>query len=150
MKLGRNFYNTMANKIDFSIQEKVELIINLYTGPNGYLVETIDEFPEGRKFLEAGFMYLDTENNIYYANEKGNDYLHIAIKTISESVVDLFKKNGWTLTQNDLLLWLSETLKLEDDFTIDRIYHYIFDNLPTYGYRTYFSRIRDKYVLEKI
>ena len=136
--------------MEFSIQERIELIINLYTPPNGYLAENIDEFPEGKRFAKAGYMYLDTECNIYYANSQGHDFLHDTIKQISEDMISFVKKKGWTISRETVFQWFKDTYKLLDDFTRDCIVRYIFDNLATYGYKIYYSNQREKYVLEKV
>ena len=136
--------------MEFSIQEKIELILNLYIAPRRYLAESIDEFPEGKRFVDAGYTYLDVENNVYYVNQAGDNYLHIVIKQISEDLIAFIKKNGCLIPKENILDWFTETLEITDDVTRDLIFKYIIGNLTTYEYRIYFSNRRNKYVLEKI
>lgn len=135
---------------DFSMQEKIELIINLYTFPKGYLAECINDFPEAKKFINAGYADLNTENNTYYANQQGFDFLHIAIKQISEDLISFAKRNGRTISQDDLVLWVETTYGLTDACLKEEITKYILDNLPNYNYQIYFSRRRNKYILDNI
>lgn len=135
--------------IEFSIIEKVELILNLYTSPKGYLAESIDDFPEMKKFINAGYADLNKDNNIYYANQQGLDFLHLTIKKISEDLIAFMKRNNWNVLQNDLIAWFKNSYELDDDFLERELARYIIDNLPHYNYQIYFSHVKGKYILEK-
>lgn len=133
--------------IDFTIQEKIELIIDFY-GSYGYIAETIDEFPLAKRFVTAGYAELN-ENNIYEKNKLGADFLHETIMQISMELVTTMKNNGWSMPLDEMLPWYISTYQLTDCETGSLIKDYILKNIDVYGYRIYPSNRKNKYILEK-
>ena len=133
---------------DFTIQEKIELIIDLFNS-YGYNAETIDDFPIAKRFIAAGYADLNV-NNVYVKNKRGADYLHDTIEMISKDLISIMKKNSWSMPLDDMLPWFIENYCLSDKNTGELLMEYILNNLSVYGYNVYHSRKKDKYVLEKI
>ncbi len=137
---------------NLTIQEKIELVINLYTSPKGYLAENINDFPEAVKFLNADCLYLDDSIGVYYINDNGSLTLHAFIKETTEKLVKSMKQNAYSMEPDKLLPWFVENFDLQDDIYNANIFmkYIAFDNLSNYGYRIYLSKRRNKYVLEPI
>lgn len=134
--------------INFTIQEKIELIINFYDS-YGYIVETIDEFPIAKRFVAAGFAEIN-ENNVYEKNKQGSDFLHETIMQISTELITTMKNSGWTMPLEEMVPWFITTYQLTDYDTASSIKDYILKNIDVYGYRIYPSHRKNKYILEKI
>ena len=134
--------------VDFTIQEKIELIINFFNS-YGYVAETIHEFPIAHKFVQLGYAEIDS-NNTYVKNEKGYEYLHSTIKKISEDMINALRKTGWSMNFSDMLSWFMDNYNLTDIDIAESIKDYIHKNLTTYGYKIYLSKKNNKYILEKL
>lgn len=134
--------------IDFTIQERIELIVDFYNS-YGYIAETIDEFPLAKRFVTAGYAELN-ENNVYEKNTKGSDFLHCTIKEISEELIATMKRCAWSMPLNEMLPWFMTTYQLSDQETGELLMDYIHKNLDVYGYRVYPSHRKNKYILEKL
>lgn len=134
--------------IDFTIQERIELILNFYDS-YGYIAETIDEFPLAKKFIIAGYTELN-ENNVYVKNKQGADFLHKTIMQISTELIISMKNNGWSLSFEEMESWFISTYQLADREIGTLIKDYILKNIEVYGYRIYLSNSKNKYILEKI
>ena len=133
---------------EFTIQERIELIVDLFNS-YGYNAETIDEFPVAKRFINDGYAELN-ENNVYVKNNRGADYLHDTIEMISMDLINIMKKNGWSMPLDDMVPWFIENYCLLDKDTGELLMDYIHKNLHVYGYKVYPSRKKGKYILEKI
>ncbi len=133
---------------DFTIQEKIELIIDLFYS-YGYNAETIDDFPFAKKFIDAGYADLN-ENNVYVKNNRGADYLHDTIEMISKDLITFMKKNGYSMPLDDMAPWFIENYCLSNIDVGELLMEYIHKNLHVYGYNVYPSRKKGKYILEKV
>ncbi len=69
---------------------------------------------------------------------------------ISKNLINVMKKNGWSMPLDDMVLWFIENYCLSDKETGELLMKYIHKNLHVYGYNIYPSRKKGKYVLEKI
>lgn len=136
--------------LELSSKEKIELLINLFTPPRGYRAESIGEFPEAIKFLQADCLELDESNNIFYSNDRGSEYLHCFIKDITEKLIHDMKQNAWSMDSEKLLPWFADNYDLQNDIeTAEILQKYIaFVNLNNYGYDIYLSKTKNKYFLE--
>ena len=134
--------------IDFTIQERIELIINFYDS-YGYIAETIDEFPIAKKFVTAGYAELN-ENNVYVKNKQGALFLHETIMQISMGLVSKMKSNGWSMPMDEMLPWFISEYQLTDYEIGSSIKDYILKNIDVYGYKIYLSHRKNRYILEKI
>lgn len=134
--------------VDFTIQEKIELIVGFYDS-YGYIAENIDDFPIVKRFIEAGYAELN-ENNVYVKNKQGSELLHDTIEAISMDLINNMKKSGWTIPLNKMLTWFIEYYCLSDKDIGELLMNYIHKNLQTYGYNIYPSQNRGKFILEKV
>lgn len=60
---------------DYTFLEAIHLIIDFYTSPKGYFIDEDFEYPEVRKFIDAGCASLGEEQQRKVSSErKGNFY----------------------------------------------------------------------------
>lgn len=130
----------------FTIQEKIDLILNFYTF-TGYIKDNVDGFPEAIKFIESGYARLDDEYpDVYKMNEFGEEFLHDCIKEISTEFISFMKKHNNICSMDEIINWFTYNYELSDVETGKEIMEYICFNLETYGYtaKTTYSSKRGK------
>ncbi len=142
-------FSFTETKIEFTTLEKFQLVIDLYTPSPCYLAETIDDNPLGKRFLEYGFLTLETEHNVYKKNSLGTQYLHSFIKTVSENLIAFMRNNGCNVSSEKINLWFCEKYGLSDDDLRADVIDYIAEkNLRTYGY--VIDHRNDRYKMYKL
>lgn len=139
--------------MDFTIQEKIELILNFYTFV-GYSTDNVDGFPEAVKFTEAGFTCFDDEAlETIKMNERGEEFLHNCIKEISKEFIAFMNTCKNDCSVEEIIKWFNTKYKLDDIELGKEIAEYICFNLEMYGYKAkniYSSRFGKHCIIEKI
>ena len=80
----------MPNLDELSLKEVMDLILNFYIDPCGYLENEVDSHPEIIEFIAEGYAVLKEER--YKLSEAGEDFLHKYIKTISEKFIQYIRE----------------------------------------------------------
>lgn len=137
---------------DYTFLEAIHLIIDFYTSPKGYFIDEDFEYPEVRKFIDAGCASLGEEHKEkYLLNEKGTSILHPYIEEISSKFIQFMERKQNTATIKETENWFSKQYSLDSE-TSREICNYICLNLPTYGYTVILSQPNiggDFYRIEK-
>ena len=137
---------------DYTFLEAIHLIIDFYTSPKGYFIDEDFEYPEVRKFIDAGCASLGEEHKEkYLLNEKGASILHPYIEEISSKFIQFMERKQNTATIKETENWFSKQYSLDSE-TSREICNYICLNLPTHGYTVILSQPNiggDFYRIEK-
>ena len=73
---------------NFTMKEAVELILGFCKDPHGYWKSEIEESPEAKKFIEAGYTCFSEDNpDLYVLNSNGEVALHEYIEKISKEFI---------------------------------------------------------------
>lgn len=102
---------------DYTFLEAIHLIIDFYTSPKGYFIDEDFEYPEVRKFIDAGCASLGEEHKEkYLLNEKGASILHPYIEEISSKFIQFMerKQNTATIKRNRKLVFKAVLIRLRD------------------------------------
>jgi len=91
---------------DYTFLEAIHLIIDFYTSPKGYFIDEDFEYPEVRKFIDAGCASLGEEHKEkYLLNEKGASILHPYIEEISSKFIQFMERKQNTATIKETENW---------------------------------------------
>ena len=136
----------MPNLDELSLKEVIDLILNFYIDPCGYLGNEVDSHPEIIEFIAEGYAVLKEER--FKLSEAGEDFLHKYIETISEKFIKYIRERNYRLSFVEIASWFCEEYNLESKEDGEEIASYICANLHNYGYgygKIYNSREREIY-----
>lgn len=140
---------------NFTMKEAVELILGVCKDPQGYWKSEIEESPEAKKFIEAGYTCFSEDNpDLYVLNSNGEVALHEYIEEISKEFIEFMQKQmNMRCPVDEVVEWFNQKYNLEDMKLSDEISRYICSNLHNYGYTiadSHSSRSGSKYTLQKM
>ena len=136
----------MPNLDELSLRKIIELILDFYEDPCGYLEDEVANYPEVNEFITEGYDVLEGER--YILSEAGEHFLHEYIKDISEKFIQYIRERNYELPFSEIANWFYEEYDLESEEDGEDIASYICENLCHYGYgygKVYSSREGERY-----
>jgi hypothetical protein len=122
----------MPNLDELSLKKVIDLILDFYIEPYGYLEDDVDGCLEVRELITEEYVALDGE--WYKLTEAGKNFLHDYIKTISEQFIEYIERRQYRLPFTEIISWFYREYNLESEEDGKEIASYICTNLHNYGY----------------
>ena len=120
----------------FTYAEAIELILGFYTFTLGYWEDELDEYPLVKRCIELGYAIRDNEHeDKYILSNKGQEFFHAYIKSISEQLISEVKKQNYEATFDGIEKWFRKEFQLENENDSKEIAEYIILNLNRYGFK---------------
>lgn len=133
-----------AKTINLTTHEAINLILSFYCFPLGYRICAVDDHPEARRFIDAGYACLSGEHgDLFVPNDKGSYVLHSYIERISREFINFLEDRGMELPIDEAADWFTKTYGLTDIETGRDICEYIRLNLVSYGYEVHECHSRE-------
>ena len=138
---------------EFTIVEIINLITHLYCPPNGYYIYDVENTPEARKFIDAGYVSVDEEyDDKYVINDEGNAVLYPYVEQFAKNLIHFMEKNRMECPFDVAVAWFAEKYNVATTKSED-ICYYLFFILNKFGYKVYKTHsvtVENGYRIEKI
>lgn len=122
----------------FSMSEAINIIIHFFFYGEGFWLDEIEEYPEIKRFIEAGYTYADEQyEDLIKITDEGKTVMKSYIKDISEQYIKFMLTKGKECSLDNIITWFRDKYVLTDKDVAEEISDYINTNLHNYGYRGY-------------
>lgn len=123
---------------EFSMDEKIKLILYYYYYNRVNRPDNIEKFPEIRKFIDMGYYNLDERTkSIYKINEKGKAVLEEFLREAAKIFIEYMEEHEGNRGKAEILDWLRDEYNVIDEEICEIFCLFICLHIKNCGYRVH-------------